>query len=258
MSQHATKLLKNLNGSFLFFFLVIFTAPLDADEVISGNLGDDRRRAHAGSVVVNIISHGEMSTARTDAAKDSATQDLLSHSDATTHYSAQDNNYTDVASADQHLQQAFWCLQCDKDLFQAELDQSGSDTFNKRESEPQSRNTPWIGTVISETGPPPFPENPPSHLFGHDNNGRLPQVAIIEIPDIVSQNVFHQIDSKILSVRSPTGPPYSLETTNTSRNRQSGSNSSPSNSHLDPSIRLQTYSRGMQVMLRGAPVRMST
>ena len=149
-------------------------------------------------------------------------------------------------------------MQPGNDQFGKKLDRREEIKSFKTVNETQSSNNQWIGTVVSETGPPSFLENPPSHLFGHDNNGRLPQVAIIQIPDIVSQNVFYRINRKILSVRSPTGPPDSLESNNTARNHQSGSISSPSTSHLDQSIRIPIYSRGMQDMLRGAPVRMST
>jgi len=257
MSEYAARLLKNLNGSFLFFFLILFTAPLDADEVVTGSLGDERRRAH-GTVVLNNMSSGETTTLRAKIAKASGQQQLALRIDSTTGQPTQNNNYTKVANADEHLQQAFWCHQCSNELFQPGLEQQGSIAPGKREKIVQTSASQWIGTVISETGPPTFPENSTSYPAGHDNNGRLPQVAKLRIPDIVSENVYHCIDRKTASVRSPTGPPASLENHDTSRILHSGLVSSPSFATLDPSILTRTSSRSMQVILRGTPMRLST
>lgn len=257
MSLQVIKLLKNLNGSVLFFFLILFTAPLGADDVISGNLGDERRRTNAGPVAIKLVSYNDLSAVQLNTSNETAHQDLISHPDSAIELSSQDNNYSDVASADLKLQQAFWCHQCSNELLLTKLDQRGSDASSKSESEIQTRGTQWIGTVISETGPPSYPDTTTSYLTGHDNNGRLPQVAKIKIPDNVSENVFYQIDRKTASIRSPTGPPNSLET-NAPRIHQSGSISSPSFVILDPSTRTQTFSRGMRVMLRGAPLRVDT
>ena len=239
MSLNTTNVLKNLNGIILFFFFILFTAPLGADDAISGNESDDRRRSSKGTVVVKLLSHSEPSLAQSNS-------------------TAQDRETTGASLPDSQTQNVSCGLQPGNDPFGKVPDPRAEIESFKTINETQSSNNQWIGTVISETGPPSFPENPPSHLFGHDNNGRLPQVAIIQIPDIVSQNVFYRINRKILSVRSPTGPPDSLESNNTARYHPPGLISSPSTSHLDQSFRIPIYSRGMQVMLRGAPVRMST
>ena len=112
MSLQVIKLLKNLNGSVLFFFLILFTAPLGADDVISGNLGDERRRTNAGPVAIKLVSYNDLSAVQLNTSNETAHQDLISHPDSAIELSSQDNNYSDVASADLKLQQAFWCHQC--------------------------------------------------------------------------------------------------------------------------------------------------
>ena len=260
MSLQVIKLLKNLNGSVLFFFLILFTAPLGADDVISGNLGDERRRTNAGPVAIKLVSYNDLSAVQLNTSNETAHQDLISHPDSAIELSSQDNNYSDVASADLKLQQAFWCHQCSNELLLTKLDQRGSDASSKSESEIQTRGTQWIGTVISETGPPSYPDTTTSYLTGHDNNGRLPQAPQVtesRIPGIITKKTTFNIDQKTASVRTPTGPPSDYINIAPTPNRPTDSAFGSPVATLNPLINTQISSRSMQVILPEFRMRMT-
>lgn len=240
MGLNTTNVLKNLNGSILFFFFILFTAPLGADDVISGNVDDERRRSGKGPVVVKLLSHdGEPSTVQSVSAN-------------------KDSKSTGTYLPDSQIQNAFWGLRPGNDQLVKELDQRVKISSFKTVNETQSSKNQWIGTVISETGPPSFPDNSTSYLAGHDNYGRLPQVTRIETPVIVSENIVHRIHRKTASVRTPTGPPDTPVINFTSRKHQSGKSPSPSFATPDFYPFTRIYSRSMQAILRGDRLRLST
>ena len=239
MSLNTTNLLKNLNGSILFFFFILFTAPLGADDIISGNTDDERRRSGKGVVVVKLLSHSEPSRAQSNSAN-------------------QDREITSANSPENQTQNAAWGLQPGIDQHIKELDQRAEIKSFKTVNETEPSEIQWIGTVISETGPPSFPDNSTSYLAGHDNYGRLPQVTRIETPVIVSENIVHRIHRKTASVRTPTGPPDTPVINFTSRKHQSGKSPSPSFATPDFYPFTRIYSRSMQAILRGDRLRLST
>jgi len=245
-----------MNRSILFFFLILFTAPLSAEDVFSENLDDERRRSGLNSVVVKLAYSSGM-VAPGKVADETETVQSGPNSKTTPCFIDQFKNHLQTASPDQQPWQAFCYQHIGSKYIQTELDRRSVDNACKGKQTLHTGHKEWIGTVISETGPPSFPENSTSYP-GHDNNGRLPQVASIKTPDIVSENVFYRIDRKTASVRTPTGPPDTLTFNCTARNRQPGPIPSPSFAFLDSSTCTQTLSRSMQAILRGAPMRLST
>ena len=239
MSLNTTNVLKNLNGSILFFFLILFTAPLGADDIISGNSDDERRRSGKSAVVVKLLSYVEPSPAQSN-------------------FAAQDREITNSNPLENQTQVVAWGLQPGNYQHIKELDQRAEIKSFKTVNESQSSKNQWIGTVISETGPPSFPDNSTSYLAGHDNYGRLPQVTRIETPAIVSENIVHRIHRKTASVRTPTGPPDAPVINFTSRIHQSGKSSSPTFATPDFYPFTRIYSRSMQAILRGDRLRLST
>ena len=239
MSLNATNVLKNMNGYILFIFFILFTAPLGADDVISSNADDERRRSGKGPVAVKLLCQGEPS----------ATQSNSSGLDAKS---------TSAYVPDSQLQDVFRDFQPGLvQLVKVPGQHAGINSF-KAMNEIQSSNNRWIGTAISETGPPSFPDNPMSYLAGHDYNSRLPQVEKIETPVIVSENIVHRIHRKTASVRTPTGPPDTSGFNFTSRDHQTGTSSSPFFATPDFSPVTRTYSRSMQAMLRRDRLRMKS
>jgi len=240
MRLYATKALKNLNGSFLFFFLILFTAPLGADDVISGNVDDERRRTGKVAVAVNIPCHGEPSSAQVNT----------------------NTHYDEIAGAnipDNQAPNLYRDFQAGIDRFGGSQDQHSTiEPFSNTANEFQPGSSQWIGTVISETGPPSFPDNSASYHAGYENNGRLPQVARIETPVIISENIVHRIHSKTASVRTPTGPPDTPGFNLTSRIPQTGTISSKLFATPDFPFNTRIYSRSMQAILRGDRLRMLT
>jgi len=258
MNLDTTNVLKNLNGFILFLFFILFTAPLGADDVISSNSDDERRRSSKSPVAVKIISYGELSVTQLDlgAGITPLYPAIRSH---TAGHSAEQLDHTVLAdSPDSQYKYASWYLQAGNDRPGQELVQRAGGKSFETVGELQSSGEQWIGTVISETGPPSFPDNSLSYHTGYDNNGRLPQVAIIETPVIISENIVHRIHSKTASVRTPTGPPDTRGFNLASRNLQTGTSSSPFFISPDISFITRIYSRSMHAILRGDRLRMIT
>ena len=258
MSLNTTNVLKNLNGFILFLFFIIFTAPLGADDVISSNSDDERRRSSKSPVAVKIISYGEMSATQLDLGAGITPFSPVVHTRSTAYFAEQLGETVLADKPDFQYQYAFWHLQPGYDQTGKQLDQRVGGKSFKTVSEFQSSGKQWIGTVISETGPPSFPDNSMSYHAGYDNNGRLPQVTRIETPAIISENIVHRIHSKTASVRTPTGPPDTPGFKFTSRKPQSGTSSSTFFVDPDFSLITRIYSRSMQAILRGDRLRMLT
>lgn len=258
MNLDTTNVLKNLNGFILFLFFILFTSPLGADDVISSNSDDERRRSSKSPVAVKIISYGEMSATQLDLGAGISPVNPVISAHSTGYFAEQLGETVLADKSDFQNQYAFWYLQPGNDQLGKQLDQRVGGKSFKTVSELQSRGKQWIGTVVSETGPPSFPDNSVSYHTGYDNNGRLPQVARIETPVITSENIVHRIHSKTASVRTPTGPPDTPGFNLTSRNLQTGTSSSPFFVSPDISFIPRIYSRSMQAILRGDRLRMST
>jgi hypothetical protein len=210
MIQPIHKLLDNVGRYTLFFFLILFTAPLGADDVISGKLDDERRRSSASSVSVPLATfNGASKTVNIPVGEITPSGSASNHENNVRAASNIDNHSQPgfLAALDQQPPQVFWYQQNKNEHARAELDRCGGVVSHWGEKESQANGIQWIGTVVSQTGPPSFPESYSSFLTGHDSDSRLPQVAEIKIPGLLPEKFYFEIHRKIASVRTPTGPP---------------------------------------------------
>jgi len=244
MNLNGINLLKRLNGSFLFLFFILFTAPLEADDVFSESLDEERRRASMGLVITKIISFD---------ADVSAQSSLIDENPAVTVLQLTD---TLTFSMEQTPGEVSWWHSYQNQQVNAELIQRSFDTVQDKTHVLNSTTSQWIGTAISETGPPAFPENVYSFLSWNESNGRLPQVAQTKIPLNYLKKITFEIDRKTASVRTPTGPPAQSIAVSALQAYQYEPDFAPSVSPVNPT-KLPT-ARGMPVILRGIPMRFTT
>lgn len=204
------RLLDNVGRYTLLLFLVLFTAPLGADDVISGKLDDERRRTSTHSVSVTLASLNIAPGTLNNSVDEMASPGSTTNYENTDGAASQGDTYsspTSLASIDQQATQASWWQQNINKYARAELDRCGGVVSHWGEKESQTNDTQWIGTTISETGPPMDLENNASFLAGYDSRSYLPQVAEIKIPGLSPEKIYYGIHRKTASVRTPTGPP---------------------------------------------------
>ena len=244
MNLNGIKLLKRLNGSFLFLFFILFTAPLEADDVFSESLDEERRRANMGLVITKIISFDADVSLQSSLTDEDPAIDLLQFADTLT------------SSMEQAPGEASWWHSYQNHQVNPELIQLSFDMAQGKTHVLNSTTSQWIGTVISETGPPAFPENVSSFLSWNEYNGRLPQVAQTKIPHNYLKKITFEIDRKTASVRTPTGPPAQSIAVSALQACQHEPDYTPSISPVNPAK--LTATRGMPVIPRGIPMRFTT
>lgn len=206
MKLHRINLLKRLNGSFLFVFFILFTVPIEADDFISESVENDRRRM----AIAHVENHGaDPVTVSQQLSLHSKPVAVLTRTAEIPFDSNQyESNFENVAP--EQGQFALGYRSRAANGF-AEPPQQSILQRISNELELKSRYSQWMGTAVSETGPPLLSEIVHSFLPGNEFLSTPPRVIKTAIPNQYLKQVSHEIDQKILSVRAPTGPPaYAL------------------------------------------------
>jgi len=196
--------LRRLNRSFLFVFFILFTVPLEADDFITEGFDNDRRRSSILLIETQSNTPDSEMASQQLPLSPKSTVVLTKTADIPYDKSQFESNFENVAPdqgqfALRNRSHATGAL--------AELPQKSNLESIARELELKSMYSQWMGTAVSETGPPSLDDIVNSFLPGNEFFIARPRVIKAPIPNQYQKQVSHEIDQKILSVRTPTGPP---------------------------------------------------